>query len=117
MKQIAAGEFKAQCLAIMDRVSKSGEPVVITKHGKPMVKLDPAGHTRSLLDGERFQTAVAAGFICDPKGPTEFGRWCRHNQPLGAGTAGAEWPNRGHGQCGNVSSRYRIEGNTEGSDS
>jgi len=42
MKQIAAGEFKAQCLAIMDRVSKSGEPVVITKHGKPMVKLVPA---------------------------------------------------------------------------
>lgn len=42
MKQIAAGEFKAQCLAIMDRVSKSGEPVMITKHGKPVVKLVPA---------------------------------------------------------------------------
>ncbi len=42
MKQIAAGQFKAQCLAIMDRVSKTGEPVVITKHGKPVVKLVPA---------------------------------------------------------------------------
>jgi prevent-host-death family protein len=42
MKQIAAGEFKAQCLAIMDRVSKSGEPVLVTKHGKPVVKLIPA---------------------------------------------------------------------------
>jgi prevent-host-death family protein len=42
MKQIPAGEFKAQCLAIMDRVMQSGEPVVITKHGKPVVKLVPA---------------------------------------------------------------------------
>jgi prevent-host-death family protein len=42
MKQIAAGQFKAQCLAIMDQVLQSGEPVVITKHGKPVVKLVPA---------------------------------------------------------------------------
>ena len=42
MKQIPAGEFKAQCLAIMDQVLHSGEPVVITKHGKPVVKLVPA---------------------------------------------------------------------------
>jgi prevent-host-death family protein len=42
MKQIPAGQFKAQCLAIMDQVSKSGEPVVVTKHGKPVVKLVPA---------------------------------------------------------------------------
>jgi prevent-host-death family protein len=42
MKQIPAGQFKAQCLAIMDQVLQSGEPVVITKHGKPVVKLVPA---------------------------------------------------------------------------
>jgi len=42
MKQIPAGEFKAQCLALMDLVSQTGEPVLITKHGKPMAKLVPA---------------------------------------------------------------------------
>jgi prevent-host-death family protein len=42
MKQMPAGVFKAQCLAIMDRVSRTGEPLVITKHGKPVVKLVPA---------------------------------------------------------------------------
>jgi prevent-host-death family protein len=42
MKRMPAGQFKAQCLAIMDRVSQSGEPLVITKHGKPVVKLVPA---------------------------------------------------------------------------
>ena len=41
MKQIPAGKFKAQCLAIMDRVQQSGEPVVVTKHGKPVVQIIP----------------------------------------------------------------------------
>jgi prevent-host-death family protein len=42
MQKIAAAQFKAQCLAVMDQVSQSGRPVVITKHGKPVVKLVPA---------------------------------------------------------------------------
>ena len=47
MKQMPAGEFKAKCLAIMDRVSKTGEPIVITKHGKPVAKLIPANEAES----------------------------------------------------------------------
>lgn len=43
MKTIAAGTFKAQCLAIMDEVQARRETVVITKHGKPVAKLVPAG--------------------------------------------------------------------------
>jgi len=42
MKQMAAGTFKAQCLATMDQVLRTGEPVLITKHGKPVAKLVPA---------------------------------------------------------------------------
>jgi prevent-host-death family protein len=43
MKKIPAGTFKAQCLAIMDEVQARRETVVITKHGKPVAKLVPAG--------------------------------------------------------------------------
>lgn len=42
MKKIAAGAFKAQCLAIMDEVQAKRETVVITKHGKAVAKLIPA---------------------------------------------------------------------------
>jgi len=42
VKQIAAAQFKAQCLAIMNHVQQSGEAVVITKHGKPVVQVVPA---------------------------------------------------------------------------
>ena len=41
MKTIKASEFKATCLGIMDEVADTGEPVIITKNGKPISKLVP----------------------------------------------------------------------------
>lgn len=41
MKKIAAGQFKANCLAIMDEVRDKREAILITKHGKPVAKLVP----------------------------------------------------------------------------
>jgi prevent-host-death family protein len=42
MKQMRASVFKAQCLKVMSRVQKTGEPVLVTKRGKPVVKVIPA---------------------------------------------------------------------------
>jgi prevent-host-death family protein len=39
MKRMAAGKFKAQCLSVMKKVQATGEPVVVTKRGKPVVKV------------------------------------------------------------------------------
>lgn len=36
---IAASEFKAKCLSIIDEVGETGESVVISKHGRPVVRL------------------------------------------------------------------------------
>jgi len=47
MKTMAAGEFKARCLQVMDQVSSTRTPVVITKRGKPVAKLVPADERRS----------------------------------------------------------------------
>jgi prevent-host-death family protein len=41
MKTMAAGAFKANCLAVMDEVKNRRETVVITKHGHPVAKLVP----------------------------------------------------------------------------
>ncbi|MGH9740304.1 MAG: type II toxin-antitoxin system Phd/YefM family antitoxin [Candidatus Acidiferrales bacterium] len=41
MKKMAAGAFKANCLAVMDEVRAKRETVVITKHGKPVAQLVP----------------------------------------------------------------------------
>jgi prevent-host-death family protein len=40
-KRIPAGEFKAVCLSLMDRVKETGEEFVITKRGRPVAKLTP----------------------------------------------------------------------------
>ena len=38
---VAAAEFKATCLQLMDRVRETGAEYVITKHGEPVAKLVP----------------------------------------------------------------------------
>jgi prevent-host-death family protein len=38
----SAEQFKTKCLAIVDRVQKTGESVLITKDGKPVAQLSPA---------------------------------------------------------------------------
>jgi prevent-host-death family protein len=41
MKQMPAGAFKAHCLTVMKQVQATGEPVIVTKRGAPVVKVVP----------------------------------------------------------------------------
>lgn len=50
--KIAAGQFKAQCLKIMDNVYRHNEEVIITKYGKPIAKLVP------INEEEEFKTPL-----------------------------------------------------------
>lgn len=38
---INAAEFKARCLKLIDEVAATHEPLIISKRGKPLVKLVP----------------------------------------------------------------------------
>ena len=49
MRTIAAGEFKAKCLQIMDEVASEREPVLITKRGRPVARLVPIDPVYSIL--------------------------------------------------------------------
>jgi prevent-host-death family protein len=40
-KTMAAGEFKAKCLAVMDEVQAKRTTVVVTKNGKPVAQMVP----------------------------------------------------------------------------
>ena len=50
MKQMRASTFKARCLAVMDDVQSTCEPVIVTKRGSPIVKVIPV----QAMDGELF---------------------------------------------------------------
>lgn len=40
-RTIAASEFRANCLKLMDAVQASGQPIIVTKHGVPVVRIEP----------------------------------------------------------------------------
>lgn len=65
--EIAAGQFKAQCLQLMDRVKQTHEEIVITKHGRPVAKLVAVDdqHSSSFI-GYMKETVVVNGDITAP---------------------------------------------------
>lgn len=69
MKEMQASVFKSRCLKVMDRVQATGEPVVVTKRGKPMVKVIPADTQRDDLFGFMKGRMEIVGDIESPAVP------------------------------------------------
>lgn len=42
-RTVPAAEFKAKCFSLIDRVRERGEPITITKRGRVVARLVPAG--------------------------------------------------------------------------
>lgn len=68
--RIPAGEFKAVCLRVMERVKQTGEEVVITKRGQPVAKLGPVtdadlrpfvGRSRGVITASRANLLAPLG--------------------------------------------------------
>lgn len=66
MKKMAAGAFKAHCLAVMDEVQAKKETVVITKHGKPVAKLVPATQDSDDIYGFLAGKIAITGDVVSP---------------------------------------------------
>ncbi len=66
MKEIAAGKFKAECLALMEEVQQTGKPLIVTKRGKPLVKLVPAENKSDSIFGYMRGRANSVGDIVGP---------------------------------------------------
>lgn len=68
---MAAGEFKAKCLQVMDQVKSTRTPVVITKRGKPIAKLVPAEEFRTTAFDALKGKIEILGDIVSPVVPAE----------------------------------------------
>lgn len=65
--EIAAAEFKAKCLKLMDEIAKTRKPITITKRGKPVAKLVPVDpEPRKPLFGCMAGTVKFEGDILAP---------------------------------------------------
>jgi prevent-host-death family protein len=74
VKTMAAGFFKARCLAVMDEVQAKREAIVITKRGKPVVKLVPADAEKDDIYGFLKGKGKIVGDIVSPAiTPEEWG--------------------------------------------
>jgi len=43
METIAISKFKATCLAVLEKVRKTGEPILVTRFGHPVAEIGPPG--------------------------------------------------------------------------
>ena len=66
MRTVKASEFKAKCLKLMDEVAESGEPLVVTKNGKPIAQLRPIGRERKSIWGLHKGQIDILGDILEP---------------------------------------------------
>ncbi len=65
-RKIAASRFKAECLGLLDEVAASGQPIVVTKRGKPVARVVPVEPAPSLLGS--VAQLVSADELTEPLG-------------------------------------------------
>ena len=71
MKKMPAAKFKAHCLAIMDDVLATREPVLITKRGQAVAKLVPPDRRADDFIGRLEGVIKVVGDIESPIDPAE----------------------------------------------
>ena len=60
MEEIAISKFKATCLAVLDRVRKTGKPIRVTRFGQAVAEVVPPGGARI---APRLGTGMGTGII------------------------------------------------------
>jgi prevent-host-death family protein len=72
---IAISKFKATCLAVLERVRRTGRPVLVTKFGVPIAEIvppPPPPHPRGWL-GSFTERARIRGDVVEPAaGPEDW---------------------------------------------
>ena len=65
---VAAGEFKAKCLALLDEVNQTGQEIEITKRGKTVARLIAPRNEKPVLFGRMKGTIQFVGDVIGPTG-------------------------------------------------
>ena len=74
MQEIAISEFKAKCLSLLQQVSKTKEPIRVTRFGKPVADVVPPAEVqvdRNAWIGSGHGTAKILGDIISPASEPE----------------------------------------------
>ena len=68
MEKMAISKFKATCLAVLERVKRTGRPVLITRFGEPVAEVVPPSpkHRPKEWIGSMVSTGKITGDIVSP---------------------------------------------------
>lgn len=91
---IPAAVFKAECLKLMDEVARTGQPIVITKHGKPVAQLVPVPAEPESLFGYMSDTVTIKGDVVAPIGAIWNADSGSEHDPLGRAARKKSRPRR-----------------------
>ncbi len=47
MKIMVVSEFKAKCIAVLREAQRSGEPLLVTRRGRPLARIEPISEEAS----------------------------------------------------------------------
>ncbi|MBI4220849.1 MAG: type II toxin-antitoxin system Phd/YefM family antitoxin [Chloroflexi bacterium] len=61
MESITISKFKATCLAVLESVRKTGQPILVTKRGEPIAEIVPA--SRPARGKRRLGTFADSGKV------------------------------------------------------
>lgn len=68
---VQASEFKAKCLALMDEVARTGEALVVTKNGRPVVEVRAVKPPRAVSPFGLHPQVVLHGDVISPTIPAD----------------------------------------------
>jgi prevent-host-death family protein len=79
MEEIPISKFKATCLAVLERVRATNEPIRVTRFGKPIADIMPAAN----VEKPRRRFGTSRGVILgDLVGPAvDLSDWEAENEP------------------------------------
>jgi prevent-host-death family protein len=70
MRSVAVSEFKARCLALLEDVARTGEPLLVTRRGKPLARVTPSGNVAAARPQDTLRGSVTyAGDVVEPVFP------------------------------------------------
>ncbi len=80
MEEIAISKFKATCLTVLEKVKKTGEPVLVTRFGHPVAQIVPPVPVKRI---PKLGTGVGSfNIVGDIVGPiTDISDWEAGREP------------------------------------
>jgi antitoxin (DNA-binding transcriptional repressor) of toxin-antitoxin stability system len=82
MNRMSASKFKSRCLSVISMIEKTGEPVLVTKRGKPHVRIERVEPDDKSILGFLAGEVEIVGDIEAPINYGNFPKRSKRSQPV-----------------------------------